>query len=171
MKTLEILGNDLTEILTHFGIPAKLTYKGEKHEVWEFEPEILSVLCRICDNEWEKWCSDNETFAWFREGGCILEGQDTHEFSVNGKSMNGWVDESELERLNENEADGIEEFDETYWTRDNYSNFTQWLYEVHTLSTERNITYFATSLAKENGMTLAQFMHNYQSDGLVEVNA
>ena len=147
----QILGNNLTDILRILHIPAELKYKGERFEVWQLYDKDFEVLCGISDEEWGR--ADRNGNGWFRYGKCIFEGESLYTYTVCGRTMLGYC------------KYGLSPYEmnsDAYFSR-NYSSFTDWLMEVFQLSSEKNIAVFAISLAEENGLSLADFMRQFQS--------
>lgn len=161
----QILGNNLTGAIQALKIKAELKWKNDSFEVWELSDSEFERFCNVPDEEW-----DNEQFGWWRySNGCILEGSTLYEYTVNGNKMLGYIDQHEIENLNEGESPD-DMVDETYFTETAYQSFTSWLSSVLDISTEKNITAVAISLAKENGLTLAEFMRKYQPETEKERN-
>ena len=138
---IEILGNDISKGLEAFKIEAKNTYKSEETElhVWELDEANYEKLDNITHQEWDM------DYGWWRKARCLYEGSSLKAYKVNGTVMNGYVNEHRI-----------------YYGDNTFSSFTDWLINVFDLGTDRNVTAFATSLAEDNGMTLAAFMKKYQ---------
>lgn len=141
---MEILGFGLEKAFSELGVVAQKKYQGGRFEVWELSNADYQRICSVPDEDWK------EDWGWWRSGRCILEGNPLHEYCVHGEKMLGWLDE---EREKEEDSDYI---------GCPYSTFTDWLIFCWGLGTEKNIACFATSLAKHNGLTLAEFMQKYQ---------
>lgn len=152
----QILGSGLARAFQALKIKAERKYKNPRFEVWELSEAEYKRLCNVPDEDWK-----DEAFGWWRWGECILEGSPLYSFTVNGRKMLGWLDDKAIADLNKGE-DPEDMVDETYYTGEKYESFTDWLLSVMRLSAERHIACFAISLAKENGLTLAEFMKQYQ---------
>lgn len=137
---VEILGNDIGLAVLENGIEATIKYKsdtGELH-VWELDNENFEKLSGISEENWKS------EYGWWRQSRCIYEGFAEREYIVNGKSMNGYIN------------------DKSDYVYTSHKSFIDWLSNTFNLGTEKNLTAFATSLASDNGLTLAEFMNKYQ---------
>lgn len=151
----EILGFGLEGAFTALDIHAELRYKGAQFEVWAISDKSYDRLCAVPDEEWK------DKYGWWRWGECILEGSPLWEYTVNNQKMLGYLDEGRLDDLIEGE-EPEDKLDETFYTEREYESYTDWLCEVMSCSTEKHIACFAVSLAKANGLSLAEFMEKYQ---------
>lgn len=158
LEIIEILGDELEEFFEEKGY-GTLKYKGPDFEVWELSETEYDKLCQTTDDEW-----NNCHWGWWRYGHSIYEGTSLYRYRVNGEIMLGYIDYDKLALLNSDllEDNEFEEFDTSYFTNREYKDFREWACEVMGHSTETNIACLATSLAKENGVTLAGFMEIYQ---------
>lgn len=135
-------GNGLDKAFSDLHIHASCLYRSKKHpdyEVWELMPEDFEKIDFISDEDWK------DEWGWWRTGHCTLEGATENLIMVNGKPMYSYSPLTPKENL----------------TND-YSDFFEYLYKVFDLTTPYNRAYFATSLAKDNCMTLDEFMKIYQ---------
>lgn len=149
---IEILGGEgLKNAFTSLSINAKQTYHGDDFEVWEIPDYDFERLCMIPDSDWK------ESWGWWREGHCSLEGHRTCSYIVNGQEMLGYEPDIDFNNLGD-----FEIWNEKL-TR-NYESYIDWLHEIMNLSNLKHIVCFAISLAKENELTLSEFMHKYQPD-------
>lgn len=139
---IEILGSKLDKAFEVFGINARKTYQDPEYQVWEMDEKEYEKLNNVSDDDWKN------DFGWWRKGNCIYEGTANADYVVNGLEMMGYSRDDESKELHKG---GI------------YDNYTEWLSEVMDLGTIKNIAIFAISLAKDNNMTLAEFMYEYQS--------
>lgn len=160
----EILGSNLDKAFQELNILATKTFENKegydniyKFQVWEMADEKFKKICDIPDEDWK------DNWGWWRESSCIYEGRELYEYTVNGKKMLGYIPEIDEEEAKYEDNEEDKEFVLNFYKYIESKNFTAWLSEVFNLSTERNITSFAISLAKENGITLAEFMDRYQS--------
>lgn len=135
-------GNGLDKAFSDLHIHASCLYHSKKYpdyEVWELLPEDFEKIDFIKDEDWK------QEWGWWRTGHCTLEGATENLIMVNGKPMYSYLPLTPKENL-----------------KDNYIDFFEYLYKVFDLSTSYNRAYFATSLAKDNGMTLDEFMRTFQ---------
>lgn len=116
----------------------------------------FSKLYSIPDEEWK------EEWGWWRYGHCILEGSASIVYIVNGHKMLGYEPKIKIDNLDNSEDKEIEK---EYWgykfTKD-FSTYTEWLHEIMNLGNLKHTACFAVSLAKENGMSLSDFMERFQ---------
>lgn len=165
--SVEIFGENLEKAFLDLGIAANKTYQAKridgyiKPEVWEVSDEDFEALCKITDEEWK------DDWGWWRNGGCIYEGAIEAEFQVNSKRMFGYRDKRIDAAFDDIDADNQDDIDYANGCVEEYKNeqfesYIQWLCETQSASTSYNIAYFAFSLAKDNGLTLAEFMTKYQ---------
>lgn len=146
---MEIIGKQLDKAMEELNIKATKTYQGtgeSPFQVWSVNDEDYNRLLAIGEDQWE------HDFGWWRAGGCIFEGQANVEFAVNGEKMMGY---------NEGSYKSYEDYDDMEPDTD-FNSFEEWFYESMGLGKETNMAIFAESLAKDNGLTLTEFMTKYQ---------
>lgn len=162
---IELLGEGLEKAFDALNIDAKLKYKSSveedclRLEVWEISEKDYERLCEMPMSDWDY------DWGWWRHGFCIYQGTQLKEYNVNGQKMLGYINLEVLELvkmlgLNVFDEDNNEdlELDE----EQDYDSFLEWLHEVFNLGTISNLSYFAYSLAKDNNMSLSEFMKKYQ---------
>lgn len=160
-NTIEIIGSKLARAFDEFNISAKQTYgtRDSEYEVWELSSTEFDKLIVTDESVWE----DKLSGSWWREGRCIYQGSELAEFIVNGEQFYGY--KSEMNQFDDDEDYEVEDDDEEAIKEDkllSFDSFTDWLSKMHDLSTERNISIFAMSLAEDNGVKLSEFMTKYQ---------
>ena len=147
---MEIMGQNLDVAFKDLGIQATMTHKTPPQgyeselEVWEMSKSEFEKLCAIKEDEWKY------DLSWFRSGECIYGGSATVEYIVNGNTMLGYEPEKPFDA------------EDDFAFKREHNCYTDWLSEVMDLGTAKNVVIFATSLAKDNGLTLAEFMKKYQ---------
>lgn len=165
--SIEIFGENLEKAFLDLGITAKRTYQAKnvdgyiKPEVWEVSDNDFKTMCSLSDDDWK------DDWGWWRNGGCIYEGAIEAEYDVNGKKMFGYRDKrigAVLEDVDHDDKDDVEYAESCVdeYKNQKFASYIQWLYETQSASTSYNIAYFAFSLAKDNGLKLADFMAKFQ---------
>ena len=135
-------GNGLEKAFNDLRIHANCLYRSKKHpdyEVWELLPEDFETLDFIKGEDWHK------DWGWWRTGHCTLEGATDQIIFINGKEMYAYAPRIDGKKLN-----------------DYYVDLFSYLSDTFCAIAPHNRTYFATSLAKDNNMTLDTFMRTYQ---------
>lgn len=161
-EVIQILGHNLADAIHDLNIKAELKYttpttgkfeKLLKFEVWEMSQETFEVFCEIDDEDWK------DDYGWWRYGERASE-DFSGQYIVNGHEMIGYPAEEHAMDFPDTDDEEAEEKNEPA----SYSHFLQYLDYNQGLSTEKNITITAVSLAKANDMTLAEFMTKYYGD-------
>lgn len=170
-ETVQILGHDLADAVRDLNIKAELKYttpetgkfeKLPKFEVWEMSQETFEAFCNVDDDDWK------DEYGWWRYGE-----RSSEDFSglniVNGHEMIAFPPEEHAMDFPSENADGEEEEEEEEESGPlSYRHFLQYLDYNQGMSTERNIAITAISLAKANGLTLAEFMNKYYGEEVTE---
>jgi len=142
MEIIEIMGKDLDLAFKELNANARKTFESaDGFQVWDI---AHSKLEEIENSDWKS------EYGWWRYGYCTLEGSDTFEYTVNDQIMNGWSPSYNTDEENE------------ILTTNKYISYIDWLDEVFNLSKEINKVVFAKSLARENNISLKEFMSIYQ---------
>ena len=142
MRTIEIMGEDLDLAFKELNVDANKTYQStDGFQVWEIN---YNYLDHLENSEWK------ENYGWWRYGYCTLEGSETTAYMVNDKIMYGWLPSQSADE------------DIKFFTENKYASYTDWLSEVFELGTDVNKVIFAKSLARENNMSLKEFISIYQ---------
>ena len=141
----EILGNNLEQFFNNNFLnndtTRRLTYKGNRCEVWEVSNTVFDVMCDMTEEEFI--CSAGEDAWWRSADGCNLGSPDTT-VHINGCKLIGWAGEPWED---EEEDDEFEI----------YSNsLSDYLADVIGASQPRNVCAIAVDLAKYNNMTMAE---------------
>ena len=149
---MEIMGQNLDLAFKELGINATKVhqtvnrdYEGE-YQVWEVFGEDEEKLMNIKNEDWK------DEYGWWRTGECMYGGSATVEFTVNGHKMLGYKPERVY----------FDDEDEELYFQTEYNCYTDWLSGAFDLGNAKNTVIFATSLAKDNEMSLAEFMKTYQ---------
>lgn len=163
-EMVQILGHDLADAIRDLNIEAELKYttpttgkfeRLPKFEVWEMSQETFEAFCNVDDDDWK------DEYGWWRYGERSSE-DFSATYIVNGHEMIGFPPEEHAMDFPSENADGEEnDEDEEESGPASYSHFLQYLDYNQGMSTERNIAITAISLAKANGLTLAEFMTKY----------
>lgn len=144
-QCIQIIGGEgLKKAFDYLSIKANCLYQSKKHpqyEVWELSPEDFETIDFMDEKDW------HDDWGWWRIGYCIYQGAITEQYIVNGKLMYGYTPD-------------VWDDDEPIPTK--YLDYHTWLQKVFRISSETNFAIFANSLAKDNNMTLCEFMQNYQ---------
>lgn len=87
---MEILGKNLKRFFDNIDNPpndAKITYAGNKYEVWEVSDVLFDKMCDMLEEEFVKLAGED---AWWRQSdGSVLGTPDSY-FEVNGERLIGW---------------------------------------------------------------------------------
>jgi hypothetical protein len=164
METVQVMGGSLDSLLQHIGIRASklVETKDGWYQVWELSSNDFSRLedfsNRVDENAWKR-----SNFGWWRIAESCFTGNETITYKVNGHEMLGYIRDFRYDFDGANDDDSVSnevivEIDQSI----NYATFIEWLSEIMNLSNETNTVAVATSLAKENGLTLAEFIARYQ---------
>lgn len=151
---MEIMGQELDLAFQELGIKATKTHETPKkdyfssYQVWELSDSQFEELEQVSDSQWQ------DNYGWWRTGGCIYEGDASVEYLVNDQTMMGYTPNAVF--ADEEDEDG-ESFFETV-----FKDYSQWMSQSMNLTKDTNMVIFATSLAKDNGMKLSEFMKKYQ---------
>ena len=141
----EILGNNLKQFFNNNFLNndtiIKLTYKGDRYEVWEVSDTAFNVMCDMTEEEF--LCSAGEDAWWRSSDGSNLGIPDTKVY-INGHEILGWAGEPWED---EDEDDEFEIY---------ASNLSNYLCDVVGASQPRNVCALAIDLAKYNNMTMAE---------------
>lgn len=135
-------GNGLDKAFSDLHIHASCLYHSKKYpdyEVWELLPEDFEKIDFIKYEDWK------QEWGWWRTGHCTLEGATDQIIFINGKEMYAYAPRIDGKKLN-----------------DYYVDLFSYLSDAFCAIAPHNRTYFATSLAKDNNMTLDTFMRTYQ---------
>lgn len=155
---IQILGNDLEQAIKDYDIKATLKYKtnrddldrfDHRFEVWELTEEERIKIDSIDEDVWLE-----RDYGWYRFGERNTDPSGVP-YIVNGHEMLGyepWV-------LDEEDED--EEVEDNTNEPEKFKHFMQYLEEVENLSSDLNIAVTAITLARYNGLTLAEFMARY----------
>ena len=140
---MEIIGSKLDLAFEELNIPATKTFNAndDSLQVWEIDDSEFNKLLIVSDDDWKV------EYGWWRTGRSIYEGTADTEYTVNGNKMSGYTN------------DNVDEYSLDEY---NYDSYSDWLSNVMSLSTEKNISIHAYSLASDNNMTLTEFMKTYQ---------
>lgn len=163
----ELFGEGLCNAFESIGIEASKTYQSNTQdafitpEVWVVSDADFERLCKMKDEDW------GNNWGWWRNGGCIFEGAAGSEYMVNGCVMCGYSDkriESAFDGADNSDPDDVEYANSCIeeYRAQKYKSVIEWISETQQISAEYNIAYFCFSLAKDNGLTLSQFMLKYQ---------
>jgi len=158
---IEILaGGGFVNAIEELGLNAEKKHDDGEYQVWLVGEVSFDRLCGIPDDEWK------DDWGWWRYcTGCNLVGSMTHEFTVNGKPMIGFVNEGRysdfVERQEDKSAEDWERDEEGYFPTV-YKSLTEYLCEHIGASTEKNICAISVDLAKMNNMTMAELFDQYQ---------
>lgn len=149
---MQILGQNLDATFEKLEIQAVKVVETEKtkykdsYQVWELDELAMEKL----ESSGDDWESKD---GWWRFGGCIYEGAANVEYTVNGYKMMGYESQNIYEELGEES-----------WYQDTFSAFEEFMATAMNLTNTSNFAYFAMSLARDNGLTLAEFMRKYQNE-------
>lgn len=140
---MEIIGAKLDLAFKELDIAATKTFNAndDSLQVWEINDTDFNNLLVVSDDNWKV------EYGWWRTGRSIYEGTADTEYTVNGNKMSGYTN------------DNVDEYSLDEYK---YDSYTDWLSNVMSLSTEKNISIHAYSLASDNNMTLTEFMNTYQ---------
>ena len=138
---MEILGNNLKRFFDNIDNSpndAKITYTGNKYEVWEVSDALFDKMCDMLEEEFVKLAGED---AWWRQSeGSVLGTPDSY-FEVNGECLIGW------NRWN--------------YETTRYTNLSEYLCDCVGVSTGKNVCACVTDLAKYNDMTMAELFEKY----------
>jgi hypothetical protein len=142
---VQVIGGQLELAFEALDIEAFLRFETTERmdvaslQVWEMTNKSLEYLIDYPDKKWKK------EYGWIRSGRSVYEGEANTSFVVNGKPMMGYVPSGGYS------GDTIE-----------FDCYTDYLKEVMRYTTIKNVVTHAESLAKDNHMTLEDFMRTYQ---------
>lgn len=147
----EILGNNLEQFFNNSflnnDITRKLTYKGNRYEVWEVSDTAFDVMCDMSEEQFIEMAGED---AWWRSAeGSNLDVPDAT-IHINGAELIGWTGEPWED---EDEDDEFEIYS---------SSLSDYLCDVIGASQPRNVCAVAVDLAKYNNMTMGELFAKYE---------
>lgn len=142
----EIIGKELDLAMVVLDIDAEKTYQSKEKgfQVWKLDERNFKKLESVEESDWK------DDFGWWRTGGCVYEGTADFEYVVNQQPMDGYKSQE------------IFEEDGDVWFEEIFADFESFMHGAMNLTTIKNFSIFAMSLAKDNNLSVTDFMKKYQ---------
>lgn len=146
---MEIIGKKLDLLFQELEIPAEKKYQETNpkrlspFQVWEIPAEAATHFQQL---------ELDQQDGWWQNAGCKFEGSATVEYTVNGHLMMGYPPQV----LFPSPAR------EGGWHFTTFPNFTAFMSDAMNIGKPEIKALFARSLARDNNLSLCEFMKKYQ---------